>query len=70
MNITITIGSLDILYMEYNESQVMKSRQLLSVVFSLIMISGVSAGSAAHGQSDDLEEIENTLEDFCELSAT
>lgn len=70
MNITITIGSFDILYMEYYENQIMKGRQLLSIVFSLIMIAGVSAGSAAYGQSDDLEEIEDILEDFCELGAT
>ena len=45
----------------------MKSRQLLSIVFSLIMVTGVSAGSAAYAQSDDLEEIEDIIEDFCEL---
>lgn len=48
----------------------MKSRQLLSIVFSLIMIAGVSAGSAAYGQSDDLEEIVDILGDFCVLTDT
>jgi hypothetical protein len=32
----------------------MKSRQLLSVVFSLIMFTGVTAGSAAFAESDDV----------------
>ena len=31
------------------------------------MVTGVSAGSAAYAQSDDLEEIEDIIEDFCEL---
>ena len=48
----------------------MKSRQLLSVVFSLIMFAGISAGSAVYAQSDNLEEIEDILEDFCELDIT
>ena len=45
----------------------MKSRQLLSVVFSLIMFTGVTAGSAAaaFAESDDLDDI---LEDFCEMT--
>jgi len=44
----------------------MKSRQLLSVVFSLIMFTGVTAVSAtASAESDDLDDI---LEDFCEMT--
>ena len=43
----------------------MKSRQLLSVVFSLIMFTGVTAGNTAFAESDDLDDI---LEDFCELN--
>ncbi|MDH3313703.1 MAG: ABC transporter substrate-binding protein [Nitrosopumilus sp.] len=45
----------------------MKSRQLLSIVFSLIMFTGVTAGSAAtaFAESDDLDDI---LEDFCEMT--
>ena len=45
----------------------MKSRQLLSVVFSLIMFTGVTAGSAtaAYAESDDIDDI---LEDFCEMT--
>ena len=45
----------------------MKSTQLLSVVFSLIMFTGVTAASApvAFADSDDLEE---KLEDFCEMT--
>ena len=44
----------------------MKSRQLLSIIFSLIMFTGVTAGSAAYAQSDELEDL---IEDFCELSS-
>ena len=44
----------------------MKSRQLLSVVFSLIMFTGVTAGSAVvFAESDDLDDI---LEDYCEMT--
>ena len=44
----------------------MKSRQLLSVVFSLIMFTGVTAASAAaYAESDDIDDI---LEDFCEMT--
>ena len=44
----------------------MKSRQLLSVVFSLIMFTGITAGSAtAFAESDDLDDI---LEDFCDMT--
>ncbi|QLH05902.1 ABC transporter substrate-binding protein [Nitrosopumilus ureiphilus] len=43
----------------------MKSTQLLSVVFSLIMFTGVTAGSTAFADSDDLEDL---VENFCEMS--
>ena len=43
----------------------MESRQLLSVVFSLIMFTGVTAGSAAFAESDDLDDI---IEDYCEMT--
>jgi len=44
----------------------MKNRQILSVVFSLIMFTGVTAGSAAaFAESDDLDDI---LEGFCEMT--
>ncbi|MEX0862027.1 ABC transporter substrate-binding protein [Nitrosopumilus sp.] len=43
----------------------MKSTQLLSVVFSLIMFTGVTAGNAAFAESDDLDDI---LETFCEMT--
>ncbi|QLH03751.1 ABC transporter substrate-binding protein [Nitrosopumilus cobalaminigenes] len=43
----------------------MKSTQLLSVVFSLIMFTGVTAGNTAFAESDDLDDI---LEDFCEMT--
>ncbi len=44
----------------------MKSKQLLSVVLSLIMFTGVSAGSAAFAETDELDDL---LEDFCEIDA-
>lgn len=41
----------------------MKSRQLLSVVFSLIMFTGVTAGSTAFAESDDvIEDFEDCVE--------
>jgi hypothetical protein len=39
----------------------MKSTQLLSVVFSLIMFTGVTAGNAAFADSHDLDDV---IEDF------
>ena len=64
----------DILYMEKNWSLVMKNTQLLSVILSLIMVFGVTAGSA-FAQTDDvddssiedeIEEIETEMEDEIE----
>ena len=40
----------------------MKSRQLLSVVFSLIMFTGVTAGNTAFAESDD--DSDNIIKDF------
>lgn len=45
----------------------MKRTQLLSIVFSLIMFTGVTAGNVVvHADSDDLED---KLEDFCEMTS-
>ena len=50
----------------------MKQAQLLSIVFSLIMLTGITAGSAvAYADSDDdydMDDLEDKLEYFCELS--
>ncbi len=46
----------DIFYMQDPQSFVMKSTQLLSIVFSLIMFTGVTASGAAFAQSDELED--------------
>lgn len=43
----------------------MKTRQLLSVVFSLIIFTGVTVGNTAFADTDDLED---RLEDFCEMN--
>ena len=53
------------LYIYEEKSLTMKSTQLLSVVFSLIMFTGVTAGNTAFAESDDLDDI---LEDFCEMT--
>ena len=45
----------------------MKSRELLSIVLSLIMVLGVTAGSA-FAQSDEFNELESQLGDFCDMS--
>ena len=46
----------------------MKSAQLLSVVFSLIMFAGVSAGSVAFAGGDVDSEMREKLERYCEMS--
>ena len=43
----------------------MKSTQLLSVILSLIMLTGVTAGNTAFAESDDIDDI---LEDFCKMT--
>ena len=49
----------------------MKQTQLLSVVFSLIMFTGLTAGSVvAFAESDDDDnDFDDRLEHFCEMSA-
>ena len=47
----------------------MKSKQLLSIVFSLIMFTGVTAGSVAFADSDEYyDDLENQLKDFCYMT--
>ena len=48
----------------------MKKAQLLSVVFSLIMFTGVTAGTAvSYAESDDNDhDFDDKLEDFCEMT--
>ncbi len=60
-----SLPSYDTLYMQKTRKITMKSTQLLSVVFSLIMFTGVTAGNAAFAESDDIDDI---LEDFCEMT--
>ena len=55
----------DTLYIQKFRKITMKSTQLLSVVFSLIMFTGVTAGNTAFAESDDIDDI---LEDFCEMT--
>jgi hypothetical protein len=65
LHITITTGSFVFLYIYEKKSLAMKSTQLLSVVLSLIMFTGVTAGNAAFADSDDLDDV---LENFCEMT--
>jgi len=53
--------------MENVKNFVMKSRQLLSVVLSLVMVFGVSAGSA-FAQTDDA--VDNTTVDVANVAST
>jgi len=53
--------------MENEKNLVMKSRQLLSVVLSLVMVFGVSAGSA-FAQTDDA--VDNTTVDVANVAST
>ena len=48
----------------------MKKAQLLSVVFSLIMFTGVTAGTAvSYAESDDNDhDFDDRLEHFCEMT--
>jgi hypothetical protein len=53
----------------------MKSTQLLSIVFSLIMFTGVTAGSVAFAESDDDSygrhaDLDDRLEHFCDMTDT
>lgn len=55
------------LYMHRRKFCIMKNVQLLSVVFSLIMLTGVSAGSVAFAGDVD-SEMKEKLEKYCEMS--
>ena len=55
----------DTLYIRKIRKITMKSTQLLSVVFSLIMFTGVTAGNTAFAESGDIDDI---LEDYCEMT--
>ena len=69
MLLLLTMRSFVFLYMILDQSRTMKSRQLLSVVFSLIMFTGVTASSTAFAETDEYyNEIEDKLEDFCQMS--
>ena len=46
----------------------MKSRQLLSIVFSLIMFTGITAGNAVFAESDDNDNHKVKLDSFCEMT--
>jgi len=56
--------------MQYSEILVMKEAQLLSVVFSLILVSGLSAGTVVtYAESDDNDhDFEDRLEHFCSMT--
>jgi len=48
----------------------MKSKQLLSIVFSLIMFTGVTASSVAFAESDGYDkDMRHMLDRYCEMSA-
>ncbi|MCJ8305876.1 MAG: ABC transporter substrate-binding protein [Nitrosopumilus sp.] len=47
----------------------MKSKQLLSIVFSLIMFTGITAGNAVFAESDDNDNHKVKLDSFCEMNA-
>jgi len=47
----------------------MKSKQLLSIVFSLIMFTGVTAGSAAFAESDEYDkDMRYMIDRYCEMT--
>jgi len=46
----------------------MKSKQLLSIVFSLIMFTGITAGNAVFAESDDNDNHKVKLDSFCEMT--
>jgi hypothetical protein len=53
--------------MDYFIFLIMKKIRLLSVVFSLIMITGVTAGNAAFAVSDE-HPLEDRLDNFCKMT--
>jgi hypothetical protein len=47
----------------------MKSKQLLSIVFSLIMFTGVTTSSAAFAESDEYDkDMRDKLDRYCEMT--
>jgi len=49
----------------------MKKTQLLSIVFSLIMITGVAAGNAVYAESDEKQnDLKERLANFCNMTDT
>lgn len=49
----------------------MKKTQLLSIVFSLVMITGVAAGNAAYAESDEKRnDLKERLANFCNMTDT
>jgi len=48
--------STDILYIQKQKSFAMKGKQLLSIVFSVIMFIGVTAGSMAFAETDEYDD--------------
>lgn len=49
----------------------MKKTQLLSIVFSLVMITGVAAGNAVYAESDEKQnDLKDRLANFCNMTDT
>ncbi|MDO8641028.1 MAG: ABC transporter substrate-binding protein, partial [Nitrosarchaeum sp.] len=49
----------------------MKKTQLLSIVFSLVMITGVTAGNAVYAESDEKNnDLKERLANFCNMTDT
>src|SRR3990167_1026818 len=49
----------------------MKKTQLLSIVFSLVMITGVAAGNAVYAESDEKNnDLKERLANFCNMTDT
>ena len=49
----------------------MKNTQLLSIVFSLVMITGVAAGNAVYAESDEKQnDLKDRLANFCNMTDT
>ena len=47
----------------------MKKTQLLSIVFSLVMITGVAAGNAVYAESDEKhDDLKESLANICMLT--
>jgi hypothetical protein len=55
------------LYGQFEIFLIMKKIRLLSIVFSLIIITGVTAGNAAFAESDKYT-LEDRLENFCNMT--